>query len=80
MDFAAISSFARTRAISEGGIGGSAIGMAVYGLRPTVEMQFAKYFYPASDQIESEVARLHNRSDSDSSPPITIRMPCGGGI
>ena len=44
--------------ISEGGIVGSAIGMAAYGLRPVVEVQFADYFYPASDQIVSEAARL----------------------
>ena len=66
--------------ISEGGIVGSAIGMAAYGLRPVVEVQFADYFYPASDQIVSEAARLRYRSAGDFSSPITIRMPCGGGI
>ena len=66
--------------ISEGGIVGSAIGMAAYGLRPVVEVQFADYFYPASDQIVSEAARLRYRSAGDFSAPITIRMPCGGGI
>jgi len=66
--------------ISEGGIVGSAIGMAAYGLRPVVEVQFADYFYPASDQIVSEAARLRHRSAGDFSAPITIRMPCGGGI
>jgi 2-oxoisovalerate dehydrogenase E1 component beta subunit len=66
--------------ISEGGIVGSAIGMAAYGLRPVVEVQFADYFYPASDQIVSEAARLRHRSAGDFSAPLTIRMPCGGGI
>lgn len=66
--------------ISEGGIVGSAIGMAAYGLRPVVEVQFADYFYPASDQIVSEAARLRYRSVGDFTAPITIRMPCGGGI
>ena len=66
--------------ISEGGIVGSAIGMAAYGLRPVVEVQFADYFYPASDQIVSEAARLRYRPAGDFTAPITIRMPCGGGI
>ena len=66
--------------ISEGGIVGSAIGMAAYGLKPVVEVQFADYFYPASDQIVSEAARLRYRSAGDFACPITIRMPCGGGI
>jgi len=66
--------------ISEGGIVGSAIGMAAYGLRPVVEIQFADYFYPAYDQIVSEAARLRHRSAGDFTAPITIRMPCGGGI
>ena len=66
--------------ISEGGIVGTAIGMAAYGLRPVVEIQFADYFYPAYDQIVSEAARLRHRSAGDFTAPITIRMPCGGGI
>ena len=66
--------------IAEGGIVGTAIGMAAYGLRPVVEVQFADYFYPASDQIVSEAARLRYRSAGDFTAPIVIRMPCGGGI
>ena len=66
--------------ISEGGIVGVAVGMGAYGLRPVVEIQFADYFYPASDQIVSEAARLRYRSVGDFTAPITIRMPCGGGI
>jgi 2-oxoisovalerate dehydrogenase E1 component beta subunit len=66
--------------ISEGGIVGSAIGMAAYGLRPVVEVQFADYSYPAYDQIVSQAARLRYRSAGDFTAPLTIRMPCGGGI
>lgn len=66
--------------INEGGIVGSAIGMAAYGLRPVVEVQFADYVYPAYDQIVSEAARLRHRSAGDFTAPLTIRMPCGGGI
>jgi 2-oxoisovalerate dehydrogenase E1 component beta subunit len=66
--------------INEGGIVGAAVGMGAYGLRPVVEIQFADYVYPASDQIMSEAARLRYRSAGDFTAPITIRMPCGGGI
>jgi len=66
--------------ISEGGIVGIAVGMAAYGLRPVAEIQFADYFYPASDQIVSEAARLRSRSAGDFTAPMVIRMPCGGGI
>ena len=66
--------------INESGIVGAAIGMAAYGLRPCVEMQFADYVYPAYDQIVSEAARLRYRSAGDFTAPITIRMPAGGGI
>lgn len=66
--------------INESGIVGAAIGMAAYGLRPCVEIQFADYVYPAYDQIVSEAARLRYRSAGDFSAPLTIRMPTGGGI
>jgi 2-oxoisovalerate dehydrogenase E1 component beta subunit len=66
--------------INEGGIVGAAVGMAAYGLRPIAEIQFADYFYPASDQIVSEAARLRFRSAGDFTCPMVIRMPCGGGI
>ncbi len=49
--------------ISELGIVGAAVGMAAYGLRPCVEIQFADYMYPAYDQIVSEAARLRYRSN-----------------
>src|SRR5215510_9117261 len=66
--------------INESGIVGTAIGMAAYGLRPCVEIQFADYMYPAYDQLVSEAARLRYRSAGDFTCPITVRMPCGGGI
>jgi 2-oxoisovalerate dehydrogenase E1 component beta subunit len=66
--------------LSESGIVGTAVGIAAYGLRPVVEIQFADYFYPAYDQIVSEAARLRYRSAGDFSAPLVIRMPCGGGI
>ncbi|MET0567511.1 MAG: alpha-ketoacid dehydrogenase subunit beta [Hyphomicrobiaceae bacterium] len=66
--------------INESGIVGTAIGMAAYGLRPCVEIQFADYMYPAYDQMVSEAARLRHRSAGDFTAPITIRMPTGGGI
>ena len=66
--------------IAEGGIVGAAIGMGSYGLRPVAEIQFADYMYPGYDQIVSGAARLRYRSAGDFTAPITIRMPCGGGI
>ncbi|MDP3031735.1 MAG: alpha-ketoacid dehydrogenase subunit beta, partial [Rhodocyclaceae bacterium] len=66
--------------ISESGIVGVAVGMGAYGLRPVAEIQFADYVYPATDQIVSEAARLRYRSAGEFIAPITLRMPCGGGI
>ena len=66
--------------ISEGGIVGVAVGMGAYGLRPVPEIQFADYVYPGLDQIMSEAARLRFRSAGEFIAPMTIRMPCGGGI
>jgi 2-oxoisovalerate dehydrogenase E1 component beta subunit len=66
--------------ISESGIVGAAIGMAAYGLRPCVEIQFADYMFPAYDQITQEAARLRHRSNSQFTCPVVIRMPTGGGI
>jgi 2-oxoisovalerate dehydrogenase E1 component beta subunit len=66
--------------ISESGIVGAAVGMAAYGLRPCVEIQFADYMYPAYDQIVSEAARIRYRSNGQFTVPMVVRMPTGGGI
>ncbi|RJL19942.1 alpha-ketoacid dehydrogenase subunit beta [Paracoccus siganidrum] len=76
--------YGRTRCfdtpINESGIVGAGIGMATYGLRPVVEIQFADYMYPAYDQIVSEAARLRYRSAGEFTCPMVVRMPTGGGI
>jgi len=66
--------------ISELGIVGVAVGMAAYGLRPCIEIQFADYMYPGYDQIVSEAARLRYRSNGEFTAPLVVRMPTGGGI
>lgn len=66
--------------INESGIVGTAVGMAAYGLKPVIEIQFADYVLPAYDQIVSEAARIRYRSNGDFTVPIVIRMPTGGGI
>ena len=66
--------------IAESGIVAAAIGMAAYGLRPVIEIQFADYIYPGYDQLVSEAARLRYRSAGDFTAPFTLRTPYGGGI
>lgn len=66
--------------LAESGIVGTAIGMAVAGLRPVVEMQFCGFIYPAFNQIISHASRMRNRSRGKYETPIVIRMPYGGGI
>ena len=66
--------------IAEGGMMAVAVGMGAYGLRPIVEIQFADYIYPATDQLVSEAARLRYRSGGEFWAPITVRAPSGGGI
>ena len=61
--------------ISELGIVGCAVGMAAYGLRPCVEIQFADYMYPAYDQIVSEAARLRYRSNGEFTAPSMSYLP-----
>src|SRR5690606_20066439 len=56
------------------------VGMAASGLRPLPEIQFADYIHPAFDQIVSEVARIHYRSDGRWTCPVVIRTPFGAGI
>jgi pyruvate dehydrogenase E1 component beta subunit len=66
--------------LAEAGILGTAVGMAMYGLRPVVEMQFDAFTYPAFEQLVSHVARTRNRTRGRMPLPITIRVPYGGGI
>ncbi len=66
--------------INESGIIGAAIGMASYGIRPCVEIQFADYMYPGYDQITQEASRIRYRSNNDFTVPMVVRMPTGGGI
>ncbi|HEX6838822.1 MAG TPA: alpha-ketoacid dehydrogenase subunit beta [Polyangia bacterium] len=66
--------------LSEAGIIGSAIGMALYGLRPVPEIQFADFIYPAYDQIVNELAKFRYRSGGQYPCPVVIRTPYGGGI
>jgi pyruvate dehydrogenase E1 component beta subunit len=66
--------------LAEGGIVGCAIGMALGGLRPVPEIQFADFIYPAFDQIVSEAAKYRYRSGGELSVPMVIRTPTGGGI
>jgi pyruvate dehydrogenase E1 component beta subunit len=66
--------------LSESGIIGAAIGMAMYGMRPVPEIQFADFIYPAYDQIVSELAKMRYRSGGEYPAPVVIRTPVGGGI
>ena len=66
--------------LAESVIIGAAIGMAAVGARPIAEIQFADFIHPAFDQIVSEAARIHFRSNGRWSCPMVIRTPYGGGI
>jgi pyruvate dehydrogenase E1 component beta subunit len=66
--------------IAESAIVGTAIGLAMRGYRPVVEIQFDGFVYPAFDQITSQLAKLTYRSEGFLSMPVVIRIPYGGGI
>jgi 2-oxoisovalerate dehydrogenase E1 component beta subunit len=66
--------------VAESGIAGTALGMALYGLRPVVEMQFDGFSYPALNQVISHVAKYRNRTRGRVGLPLVIRIPYGGGI
>jgi len=66
--------------IAEAGIVGSAIGMAINGLKPVVEMQFSGFSLPGYNQIVAHAARFRNRSRGKYNLPMVVRMPYGGGV
>ncbi|MET9782149.1 alpha-ketoacid dehydrogenase subunit beta [Nocardiopsis alba] len=66
--------------LAESGIVGMAVGMAMNGLRPVVEMQFDAFAYPAFEQIASHVAKIRNRTRGRVEVPLVIRVPFAGGI
>jgi 2-oxoisovalerate dehydrogenase E1 component beta subunit len=66
--------------LAESGIAGFAVGMAMQGFRPVIEMQFDAFAYPAFEQIASHVAKIRNRTRGTVQAPMVIRIPYGGGI
>jgi pyruvate dehydrogenase E1 component beta subunit len=66
--------------LAESAIIGTAIGMAINGLKPVAEIQFSGFVYPAYNQIISHAARMRNRTRGRHNLPMVIRMPHGGGI
>jgi len=66
--------------LAESAVIGTALGMALYGLRPVPEIQFADFIFPAMDQILNEVAKFRYRSGGQFTCPMVIRTPYGGGI
>jgi 2-oxoisovalerate dehydrogenase E1 component beta subunit len=66
--------------LAEGAIVGIALGMALHGLLPVAEIQFADFIHPAFDQMLSEVARMRYRTNGDFGLPMVVRAPWGGGV
>jgi 2-oxoisovalerate dehydrogenase E1 component beta subunit len=66
--------------LAEASILGTAIGMAMYGYRPVVEMQFDAFAYPAFEQLISHLAKMRNRTRGVLAMPVVVRIPYGGGI
>jgi len=66
--------------LAESGIVGTAIGLALRGYRPVCEIQFDGFIFPAFDQITTQLARMHYRSQGRINLPVVIRVPYGGGI
>jgi len=66
--------------LAESGIVGTAIGLALRGYRPVLEIQFDGFIYPAFAQIVSQLAKMRARSGGKLTMPVTIRVPVGGGI
>jgi len=66
--------------LAESGIVGTAIGLALRGYRPVVEIQFDGFVFPAFDQITTQLAKMHYRSRGQLTVPVVIRIPYAGGI
>ena len=66
--------------LAEGGIIGVAVGMALHGLIPVAEIEFADFIHPAFDQMLSEVSRMRYRTNGDFGLPMVVRAPYGGGV
>ncbi|HOH78380.1 MAG TPA: alpha-ketoacid dehydrogenase subunit beta [Candidatus Cloacimonadota bacterium] len=66
--------------LAESGIAGTALGMAIAGMKPVIEMQFDGFVYPAMNQILSHISRFRNRTRGKFTVPMVIRIPYGGGI
>ena len=66
--------------LAEASILGTAIGMAMYGYRPVVEMQFDAFAYPSFEQLVSHLAKMRNRTRGALPMPVVVRIPYGGGI
>ncbi len=66
--------------LAESGIMGTAVGMAIAGLRPVAEMQFSGFSYLAIPQLEGNASRLRSRTQGQMTAPLVLRMPYGGGI
>ena len=66
--------------LAESGLVGVAIGAALNGMRPVVEIQFADFIFPAFNQLVSEAARMYYRTNGDYPVPMVIRAPYGGGV
>ncbi|WP_308639065.1 alpha-ketoacid dehydrogenase subunit beta [Paenibacillus silvisoli] len=66
--------------LAESAIVGTAIGAAMYGMKPIAEMQYSDFMFPATNQIISEAAKIRYRSNNDWTCPLVIRAPIGGGI
>ncbi len=66
--------------LSESGVVGVSIGLAMYGMKPIAEIEFLDFIYPAFDQIVSELSKIRYRSGGEYTAPVVIRAPYGGGI
>jgi pyruvate dehydrogenase E1 component beta subunit len=66
--------------LAESGIIGTAVGMAIYGLRPIAEIQFAGFLYACMNQLVSQAARIRYRSAGAFTCPLVVRAPYGGGV